>query len=137
MYSDNEEGDGGGISSSDDEDEDNNDGYIDSEEERALGFKDGFEEVDDDNLNEDGRANVQVDNVADVDDTDWGKEYESEELDSDDPDLSGDERAPANDVFKPSQLTKDYVFIVGMDFRSLKEFKDGGKGVVCIKWDPY
>jgi len=70
VYSDNEEGDGGGISSSDDEDEDNNDGYIDSEEERALGFEDGFKEVDNDNLNEDSGAKVQVDNVVDVDDTD-------------------------------------------------------------------
>jgi len=35
---------------------------------------------------------VQVDNIGDVDDTDWGKEYESEQLDSDDPDLSGDEK---------------------------------------------
>jgi hypothetical protein len=46
-------------------------------------------------------------------------------VDSDDPDLSGDERAPVYDVFMPSQLTKDYVFTVGMDFKSPKEFKDG------------
>jgi hypothetical protein len=88
--------------------------------------------VDHGNLNEDSGArmgdigaSVQVDNIADVDDTDWGKEYESEELDSDDPDLSGDERAPACDVFRPNQLTKDYVFTVGMDFKSLEEFKNG------------
>jgi len=130
MYNDNEKGDVGGISSS--EDEDNNDRFIDSEEERALGFEDGFEEVDNVNMNEDSdvkmadvKTSVQVDNIVDVHDTDWGKEYESEELDSADPDLSGDERAPAYDVFQPSQLTKDYVFTVGMDFRSLKEFKDG------------
>lgn len=83
-------------------------------------------------MNEDSGANkateetnVQLDNKADVDQIDWGKEYESEELDSDDPDLSGDERAPAYDVFNPSQLTKDYVFTVGMDFKSLKDFKEG------------
>jgi len=132
VYSDNEEGDVGGISSSEDEDEDNNDRFIDSEEERALGFEDGFEEVDNVVVNEDSDVkmadvgtSVQVDNIADVHDTVWGKEYESEELDSDDPDLSGDERTPAYDVFQPSQLTKDCVFTVGMDFRSLKEFKDG------------
>lgn len=135
MYNDNEQGDGGdgGISSSseDEVEVEDEDRCIDSEEERALGFDDGFEEVDEGNLNEDTGAkmadigrNVEMDNIA-VDDTDWGKEYESEELDSDDPDLSGDERAPAYDVFNPSQLTKDYVFTVGMDFKSLKEFKDG------------
>ena len=136
VYKDNEEGDVGGTSSSEDEDEHNNDGFIDSEEERALGFEDGFEEVDNVNRNEDKDSDVkmgdvgtseQVNNIADVHDTDWGKEYESEELDSDDPDLSGDERAPACGVFQPSQLTKDYVFTVGMDFRSLKEFKEGVK----------
>ncbi|KEH22225.1 hypothetical protein MTR_7g034550 [Medicago truncatula] len=79
VYSDNKEGDVGGITSGDDQDEDNNDGYIDSEEERALGFEDRFEEVDNDNLNDDSGVkmaekgkDVQVDNIADVDDTDWG-----------------------------------------------------------------
>jgi len=134
VYNDNEQGYVGGVSSSEDEDEDedNNDRFIDSEKERALGFEDGFEEMNNVNLNEDSDVkmadigtSVQVDNIADVDDTDWGKEYESEDLDSDDPDLSGDERAPAYDVFQPNQLTKDYVFTIGMDFRSLKEFSDG------------
>jgi dimeric dUTPase (all-alpha-NTP-PPase superfamily) len=136
VYSDNEQGDVGCTSSSEDEgeDEDNNDRELDSEEERALCFEDGFEEVDNVNMNEDTDVKMadvgtseQVDNVADVYDADWGKEYESEELDSDDPDLSGDERGPAYNVFQPSQLTKDYVFTVGMDFRSLKEFKEGVK----------
>ena len=107
VCSDNEQEDAGGLSSS--EDEDNNDRLDDSEEERALGFEDGFEEAENDSLNEDSgakksdkRKNVQVNNIGDVDDIDWGKEYESEELDSDDLDLSGDEKAPVYDVFKPN-----------------------------------
>ena len=56
MYSDNEQGDVGGLSSS--EDDDNNDRLDDSDEERALGFEDGFEEVDNDSLNEDSGAKM-------------------------------------------------------------------------------
>ena len=88
--------------------------------------EDGFKVVESDCLNIDNGLeksdrvkNVQVVNRGDVDDTDWEKEYESEELDSDDPDVSGDEKAHVYGVFKVSQLTKDYEFKVGMNFKSL------------------
>jgi hypothetical protein len=58
VYSDNEQWDVGGLSSSDDEDEDNNYRLDDSEEERALGFEDGFEEVDKDSLNGESGAKM-------------------------------------------------------------------------------
>jgi len=51
-------------------------------------------------------------------------EYASGEINSDDPNVSDGEKAPVYNVFKMSQLTKNYVFKVGMDFKSLMEFKD-------------
>jgi hypothetical protein len=45
-------------------------------------------------------------------------------LNSDDPDVYDDERTPIYDAFKMNQLTNNYVFKVGMDFKSLIEFKD-------------
>jgi len=48
----------------------------------------------------------------------------SEELLSDDPDDSDSEGLPRYHEFKMGELTKDYKFKVGMDFKSIAEFKE-------------
>lgn len=51
-------------------------------------------------------------------------EYVSDELDSSDPDASGDEKNPKYEKFRQDQLSKAYQFKLGMEFNSLQEFKD-------------
>jgi hypothetical protein len=51
-------------------------------------------------------------------------DYFSEELDSSDPDDSDHEPWPRYEKFRKEQLNKDYEFRLGMEFNSLKEFKD-------------
>jgi hypothetical protein len=57
-------------------------------------------------------------------DHEWEKDYESEELVSDDPDDSDSEGVPRYPQFKMGELTKDYKFKLGMDFKSIAEFKE-------------
>jgi hypothetical protein len=51
-------------------------------------------------------------------------EYFSEELDSSDPDASDGEHGIRFEKFRPEQLNADYQFKLGMEFNSLKQFKD-------------
>ncbi|XP_058761902.1 uncharacterized protein LOC131657970 [Vicia villosa] len=51
-------------------------------------------------------------------------DYCSEELDSSDPDESGDEKNPKYEKFRSELMNKDFKFKLGMEFNSLVEFKD-------------
>jgi len=140
-----------GGSGSSDEDE-AYDHFDDSEDERAFCLEDGFEPYDknpqDDYM--DGLDGVVDNSYKSTNDNpsndkpktmkvmkkakgvveeepaypEWEKDYESEELVSDDPDDSDAEGLPRYPEFKMSELTKDYKFKVGMDFKSIAEFKE-------------
>ena len=58
------------------------------------------------------------------------EEYLSEELDSSDPDESGHEGGPKYEKFRREQLNKNFEFRLGMEFNSLREFKDA-----MIEWN--
>ncbi len=113
----------------------------DSEEERALGLDDGFEGDAEDAPSATGTKgpstvvgtslNVYGGNVGPStasDDLEIG--YISEQLGSSDPDASDDEQAPAYDTFKMEELTASYKFKVGLEFKSLVEFKEA-----IIEWN--
>lgn len=108
----------------------------DSEEERDLGLDDGFEEelvefagegtsqvrqpndVDDSNAPHDGDGADELNEAED--------DYVSEDLDSAS-DSGGDgcaELKPRYPKFRSEDLTKTFKFTVGMEFSSLKQFKD-------------
>jgi len=113
--------------------------FDDSEEERALGMDDGF-------LVEDGEPPPPVGNVVEekmklmkvvgggagssyvVDYLDVG--YVSEELGSSDPDVSDDDQGPRYEKFVMADLHKKYKFKVGLEFKSLAEFKE-----TITKWN--
>jgi hypothetical protein len=56
-------------------------------------------------------------------DEDDGEEYASEELDSSDPDASDSEKGIKYEKFRKEQLSKHFQFKLGMEFKSIKEFK--------------
>jgi hypothetical protein len=120
--------------------------FDDSEDERALGLDDGFGiELEEQpiplqicdvgskkkrrktvaNRNTPKKSNVS-DNNEDLgvdDDIVMEQKYDSEELNSSDPDVSDGEKAPKYDKFRMEELHKDYEFKVGLEFASLQEFK--------------
>ncbi|XP_058776394.1 uncharacterized protein LOC131650710 [Vicia villosa] len=51
-------------------------------------------------------------------------DYVSDHLDSSEPDVSGDEKEPRYPRFKIEELSKSYMFKVGLEFGSLDEFKE-------------
>jgi hypothetical protein len=57
------------------------------------------------------------------------EEYFSEELENSDTDESEQERGPRYEKFRKEQLNKNFEFMLGMEFNSLKEFKDA-----IIEW---
>ncbi|KAK2401055.1 hypothetical protein QL285_050686 [Trifolium repens] len=122
--------------------------FDDSEDERALGLDDGFGiELEEQpiplqicdvgcskkkrrktvaNRNTPKKSNVS-DNNEDLgvdDDIVMEQRYDSEELNSSDPDVSDGEKAPKYDKFRMEELHKDYEFKEGLEFASLEEFKE-------------
>jgi hypothetical protein len=61
---------------------------------------------------------------------DEAEEYHSDELDSSDPDNSDHESGPKYEKFRKEQLNAQYQFKLGMEFNSMKEFKDA-----IIEWN--
>ncbi|XP_024636474.1 uncharacterized protein [Medicago truncatula] len=129
------------------EDESDGEYFDDIEHDRALGVDDGFGPYDITTLDmnevvgmvgangkEGGKGGAyekgsktkeksKVEKEEDDYDPEWEREYESDELYSDDPDESDFERGPRAYVFKMSQLTPAFKFKVGMDFKSIVEFR--------------
>ena len=58
------------------------------------------------------------------------EEYFSEELDSSNPEESDHEGGPRYEKFRREQLNKNFEFRLGMEFNSLREFKDA-----MIEWN--
>ncbi|XP_058762568.1 uncharacterized protein LOC131635949 [Vicia villosa] len=111
--------------------------FDDSEEERMNGFEDDFEELVGVGKTSEVRSPPVTNNVV-PNETDnnifitdeMGKahvieeEYMTDELDSGADDDSGDDRPCVIRFNAEESFTKDFVFKVGMEFRSLKQFKD-------------
>ncbi|XP_039683818.1 uncharacterized protein [Medicago truncatula] len=142
--------DEGGSGSSDEDEDEAYDHFDDSEDDRALCLEDGFEPYDKNPLGfeySDDYMDGVVDNsykpsndkpdkprkpkkkakVVEQEqhaDPEWEKDYLSEELLSDDLDDFDYEGLPRYPEFKMGELTKDYKFKVGMDFKSIAEFKE-------------
>ena len=114
----------------------------DSEEERSLGLDDGIgvdgedpplppprktKARDANNSRMNVLSCIPGSSSSVVDDLDVG--YVSEDLDSSDPDASGDEKEPRYDKFNMDELSKIYKFKVGLEFKSLAKFKEA-----IIEW---
>ncbi|XP_058752080.1 uncharacterized protein LOC131625205 [Vicia villosa] len=111
--------------------------FDDSEEERMNGFEDDFEELVGVGKTSEVRSPPVTNNVV-PNETDnnifitdeMGKahvieeEYMTDELDSGADDDSGDDRPCVIRFNAEESFTKDFVFKVGMELRSLKQFKD-------------
>ncbi|XP_058783089.1 uncharacterized protein LOC131657741 [Vicia villosa] len=99
------------------------DGLDDSEDERATGLADGFDEEIDDTL----PLNVDDSHLGPLGEPNKGlddeDQYQSDELNSDDPDDSCDEDKPKYDKYKKEHLNKDFKFKWGMEFNSLNDFR--------------
>lgn len=130
----------------------------DSEDERALGMDDGFGlsdgddpefqpsrmMIDENTYNLKTHSNEKVGGgssssapvICDVPDESLNDKFEieheylSEELGSSDPDDSDNEKGLKDDIFRMEELTKKYKFNVGLQFKSLNEFKDA-----IIEWN--
>ncbi|XP_058781151.1 uncharacterized protein LOC131655272 [Vicia villosa] len=112
--------------------------FDDSEEERMKGFAEEMDDVVNGNsaehINQEngeanpGAASQQVNKISITEE--MGKqhviedEYMTDELDSGAEDDSSDERTCVIRFNEEDKLSKDYVFKVGMEFRSLRQFKD-------------
>lgn len=121
--------------------------FDDSEEERTMALNDGFEVVEveppangSNNVEVNGKS-YRVKTLANKSPTkgkgklklkvpaaarsgstsqfDKEDEYVSDELDSSDPDASGDEKNPKYEKFRKDQLSKAYQFKLGMEFNPL------------------
>jgi len=68
------------------------------------------------------KLKMQTHKGKEVDDE--AEEYHTDELDSSDPDNSDHESGPKYPKFRKEQLNADYEFKLGMEFSSMKEFKD-------------
>ena len=124
--------------------------FDDSEDERGGPVNDGFEVVEvDAPMNGSNRVNlggksVRIKKCASKspkklklkvsahqdDEGNDGEEYLSEELESDDPDDFDSEKGPKFEKFRKEQLNKKFEFKLGMEFNSLREFKDA-----IIEWN--
>jgi len=112
----------------------------DSEEERALGMDDGFLVEDDETPPIVGNAVVEKMKMMNVVGGEAGSSsfvvggldvgYVSEELGSSDPDVSDDDQGPRYEKFVMADLHKKYKFKVGLEFKSLAEFKEA-----IIEWN--
>ncbi|KAK2393324.1 squalene monooxygenase SE1 [Trifolium repens] len=132
-----------GFSSSEDEVKGVN--FDDSEDEKGLGLEDGFEVPYAEPKNGTNRVIVegksyrvkhkanknpiptrktQTSKKSSVCDPEWEKDYMSEELNSDDPDDSDKEGGSNAVTFNMDHLNKDTYLDYGMDFKSLREFKE-------------
>lgn len=97
-------------------------GLDNSEDDRATALVDGFDEVDVTvpiNQGEIVAGLLCTPNKKNDED-----EYYSDELDSSDPDESGDEEGPKFERFRKEKLNKDYKFKWGMEFNSLVDLRD-------------
>ncbi|KAK2366668.1 hypothetical protein QL285_080025 [Trifolium repens] len=119
--------------------------FDDSEDERAVGLDDGFD-VDLEppppppmvdvgcsrnirtktvaKRNTPKKVNVIETGVDVVDDVEMEKTYESDELNSSDPDAEDGNKGTRYEKFRMEDLHKDYDFKIGLEFASLTEFKD-------------
>jgi len=122
-----EEVDAGGYSSDEDGDV-RGDKFDDSEEDRALGLEDGFGLADSNNLMIEGPSTTHPDtrneNEELLDGVEIDVDYESDSLGSSDPDNSDEEKGPRYEKFRMEQRNKTFKFKVGMEFKSLAEFKE-------------
>lgn len=72
-------------------------------------------------------------------------DYESEELESSDPDDSDNKKLPKYDKFIGEMMNKDFQLILGIKFNSLSEFKDvirewsvlNGREITFVKNESY
>lgn len=119
--------DAGGYSGDEDSDV-GGDMFDDSEEERGLGMEDGFGLADSNYLMIEGPSTTHSDQRNEdeklLDEVEIDVDYESDSLGSSDPNDSDEEKGPRYEKFRMEQLNKKFKFKVGMEFRSLAEFKE-------------
>ncbi|XP_058748392.1 uncharacterized protein LOC131621369 [Vicia villosa] len=108
----------------DQSDEDGVEGLGDSEDGRATGLEDGFEDID---------VSVHMKEAPSLSDVMRGSkkkemededEYVTDELDSSDPDLSDEDKVHKFEKFKKEHFNKNFKFEWGMEFNSLDEFRE-------------
>ncbi|XP_039685105.1 uncharacterized protein [Medicago truncatula] len=125
--SDDVEVDDGGYSSDEDCDV-RGDKFDDSEEDKALGLEDGFGLADSNNFMIEGPSttlpNTRNEDEVLLDEVEIDVDYESDSLGSSDPDDSDEEKGPRYEKFRMEQLNKKFKFKVGIEFKSLDEFKE-------------
>jgi len=123
--SEDEEVDAGGYSFDEDCDV-RGDRFDDSEEDRALGLEDGFGLPN--NLMIEGPSTTYPDTRNEdeelLDGVEIDVDYESDSLGSSGPEASDEEKGPRYEKFRMEQLNKKFKFKVGMEFKSLAEFKE-------------
>ncbi|XP_058751316.1 uncharacterized protein LOC131624382 [Vicia villosa] len=110
----------------DQSDEEGVEGLGDSEDERATGLEDGFEDID---------VFVPMKEAPSLSDVMRGSkkkemededeyEYVTDELDNSDPDLSDEDKVHKLENFKKEHFNKNFKFEWGMEFNSLDEFRE-------------
>jgi hypothetical protein len=99
--------------------------FYDSEDERTVGLDDGFGSVADERIKNEDNMRIVVSSIG-CSETNTNFEdgdYESEELNSSDPDASDEERGLRYEKFRKEQMGKTYKPRFGMEFTCLADFR--------------
>ncbi|XP_058746525.1 uncharacterized protein LOC131619449 [Vicia villosa] len=129
----------------DQSDEEGVEGLGDSEDERATGLEDGFEDIDVSVPRKEALSLSDVMRGSEKKEMEDEDEYVINELDSSDPDLSDEEKVHKFEKFKKEHFNKNFKFEWGMEFNSLDEFREAirewsvlnGREVKFVKNESY
>ncbi|XP_058784822.1 uncharacterized protein LOC131659682 [Vicia villosa] len=108
----------------DQSDEEGVEGLGDSEDERATGLEDGFEDIDVSVPMKEAHSLSDVMRGSKKKEMEDEDEYVTDELDSSDPDLSDEDKVHKFEKFKKEHFNKNFKFEWGMEFNSLDEFRE-------------
>ncbi|KAK2456777.1 hypothetical protein QL285_004115 [Trifolium repens] len=100
--------------------------FYDSEDERTVGLNDGFGSVADERIKNENNMRIVVSSIwcSETNTNFEDGDYESEELNSSDPDASDEERGLRYEKFRKKQMGKTYKPRFGMEFTCLQDFRD-------------
>ncbi|GAU34421.1 hypothetical protein TSUD_393740 [Trifolium subterraneum] len=117
-------------------DSDEVEGLDDSEDERAARLDDGFVKNPHDEKTFEENMKMVVSSIGCGDTKFENDEYESEELCSSDPDASDDESDPKVERYKKGDIHKGYKWKTGLEFNSLKDFREAIRDWSALKGCP-
>jgi hypothetical protein len=110
--------------------------FSDSEDERGVGLDDGFEDIPQDKKTFEKNMSLVLMTIGGSDSNFEHDAYESEELGSSDPDESDEERGVRYERYRKEHMHEGYKWKFGLEFNSLKEFRDAVREWSALKGLP-